>query len=76
MAFAAIHTVYRSADGMWINRVAGSDRASSVHRTKAEAVARGRELAINARTEHIVHNRDGSIAYRNSYGHDPYPPPG
>jgi ketosteroid isomerase-like protein len=56
--------------------VEGNDRASSVHATKDEAVRRGRELAINARTEHVIHNMDGSIASRNSYGSDPYPPPG
>jgi len=76
MAFAAIHTVYRSVDGTWINRVAGNERASSVHRTKEEAVARGRQMAVNARTEHFVHNLNGEIGYRNSYGNDPRSRPG
>ena len=49
---------------------------SSVHATKAEAVKRGRELAIAAKTEHLIHNMDGTIAERNSYGNDPYPPTG
>jgi len=71
-----IHTVYRSATGDWANQVEGGDRASSVHATKDEAVRRGRELAQSARTEHLVHNMDGTIAYRNSYGGDTYPPPG
>jgi len=67
MASAAIHTVYRAPAGAWINRVGESDRASSVHRTKKEAVARGREMAIYARTEHIVHTTDGRVASRHSY---------
>ena len=74
MARGWIHTVH--GDGQWLNRVEGSERASSAHRTKEEAVARGRQLAIDAKTEHVVHNLDGTIAYRNSYGSDPYPPAG
>jgi uncharacterized protein YdaT len=76
MARGWIHTVYRSNSSDWANKVEGSERASSVHSTKDEAVKRGRQLAQNARTEHVVHNMDGTIAYRNSYGNDPYPPPG
>ena len=48
----------------------------SRHRTKDEAVARGRAEARRRRTEHIVHNLDGTIASRNSYGRDPFPPRG
>jgi hypothetical protein len=48
----------------------------SSHRTKEEAVAAGRETARARRTEHVIHNLDGTIAERNSYGNDPYPPPG
>jgi hypothetical protein len=76
MARGWIHTLYRSNSSDWANKVEGADRASSVHATKDEAVRRGRELAQNARTEHLVHNMDGTIAYRNSYGNDPYPPRG
>lgn len=76
MARGWIHTVYRSATGDWANEVEGGERASSVHTTKAEAVARGRELAIAARTEHVIHNMDGTISERNSYGNDRYPPRG
>jgi hypothetical protein len=28
------------------------------------------------RTEHLIHNLDGTIAERNSYGSDPFPPRG
>jgi hypothetical protein len=76
MARGWIHTVYRSATRDWANEVEGGDRASSVHSTKDEAVKRGRELAIAAKTEHVIHNMDGTISERNSYGDDPYPPPG
>jgi len=76
MARGWIHTVYRSATADWANEVEGNDRASSVHDTKVEAVKRGRELARNAQTEHVIHNVDGTISERNSYGNDPFPPKG
>lgn len=68
--------MYRSATSDWANEVEGSDRASSVHSTKEEAVSRGRTLAQNAKTEHLIHNKDGTIASRNSYGNDPPASPG
>jgi hypothetical protein len=74
MARGWIHTVHR--DGRWHNEVEGGQRASSSHDTREAAVERGRELAINARTEHVIHRMDGTIGQRNSYGGDPYPPAG
>jgi hypothetical protein len=38
---------------------------------KEDAVARGRALARLRGTGHVIHNRDGSIAARSSYGSDP-----
>jgi Uncharacterized protein conserved in bacteria (DUF2188) len=63
-------------DGGWQNKVEGNQRASNISRTKAEAQAKGREMAIERHTEHKIQNRDGKIAQRNSYGNDPFPPPG
>ena len=71
MARGWIHTVWRSATSDWANEVEGGDRASSVHATRNEAVKRGRDLAIAAKTEHLIHNQDGTIAVHNSYGKDP-----
>jgi transcriptional regulator with XRE-family HTH domain len=62
--------------GGWQNKVEGNSRASNVSRTKAEAQAKGRQMAIDRHTEHKIQNKDGKIAERNSYGHDPYPPRG
>jgi hypothetical protein len=69
MANPAIHTL-PSPDG-WVNRKEGSSRALSRHTTKQEAVMAGRERARRDRTEHLIHNKDGSIRARNSYGNDP-----
>jgi hypothetical protein len=63
------------ADGWAVERE-GSQRASSVHNTQAEAEARGRELARGDKTEFLLHNREGQIRARDSYGNDPYPPKG
>jgi hypothetical protein len=68
-----IHTVY--SGGIWINEVEGEGRVSS-HVTKEEAVAAGRDAARSRRTEHVIHHVDGTIAERNSYGNDPFPPRG
>lgn len=62
--------------GGWQNKVEGNSRASNVSPTKSEAQAKGRQMAIDRHTEHKIQNKDGKIAQRNSYGHDPYPPKG
>jgi len=51
-----------------------ASRPAKVYDTKAQAQAAGRQTAINNKAEHIVHNHNGQIASRNSYGGDPYPP--
>jgi Uncharacterized protein conserved in bacteria (DUF2188) len=62
--------------GGWQNKVEGARRASNVAPTKAEAQAKGREMAIERKTEHKIQNKEGRITERNSYGHDPFPPRG
>ncbi len=39
----------------------------SRHHTKDAAVTAGRTAARARQTEHLIHNMDGTIAYRNSY---------
>jgi hypothetical protein len=53
-------------DGMWVNEVAGGEHLSE-HYMKDAAVAAGRDEAKRRRTEHVVHNVDGTIAQHNSY---------
>jgi Uncharacterized protein conserved in bacteria (DUF2188) len=43
----------------------------SGHHTQAEAEQAGREEAIRAGAELVVHGRDGQIERKNSYGNDP-----
>ena len=60
----------------WAVKSEGSSRASRVFETQQEAIARGREIAINQQSELFIHNRQGQIRERNTYGNDPHPPKG
>jgi hypothetical protein len=60
--------------GVWQNKVEGNNRASNVAPTKAQA--KGREMAVERKTEHKIQNQKGQIAERNSHGNDPHPPKG
>lgn len=60
----------------WSVRRAGSLRASGTYQTQREAVDKARDLARNQQTELYVHDRDGRIRERSSYGQDSFPPKG
>ena len=64
------------AGGDWKVHSAGAGRASGIYDTKAEAVVRAREIAINKEAELLVQNGNGMIGWRNSYGNDSFPPRG
>jgi hypothetical protein len=68
-----IHTVRKN--GSWVNEVEEGPTLST-DSTKDAAVAAGRDEAKARKTEHVIHNMDGSIAERYSDGNDPFPPPG
>jgi len=74
MAKGWVHTVHQ--DGSWYNEIEGEGRLATAHRSKRDAVETGRMLARFRVTEHLIHNLEGTISERNSYGSDPYPPPG
>ena len=63
-------------DDGWAVRIAGGDRATSVHRTQREAAESGRERARRDGVEILILGEDGRIRDRDSYGHDPFPPKG
>jgi hypothetical protein len=74
MAEGFVHTVH--ADGKWRNTLEGSDALPGTYETKTAAVEAGREEARRRKTEHVIHNEDGTIGERNSYGADPADRPG
>jgi len=62
-------------DGDWNVREENASRASSNHDTKADAIARAKELANkHALGQVIIHKQDGTIQTEHTYGKDPYPP--
>jgi hypothetical protein len=73
MARGWVHTVNKG--GQWVNEVEGGGVISR-HHTKETATAEGRKAAIRMRTEHVIHNMDGTISGRQSYGPDKFPPRG
>jgi hypothetical protein len=64
-----VHVTPRG-DG-WAVMREGNQRASSVHRTQKEAEKAGRQAARKDKTEFFLHNRQGRIRERDSYGSDP-----
>jgi Uncharacterized protein conserved in bacteria (DUF2188) len=74
MAQGDIHVVEMA--GEWSVKVEGLDRVASKHVTQDEAISAGREAARKAKSELLIHGRDGAIRERDSYGHDPAHRPG
>jgi hypothetical protein len=66
-----VHTVPNPKGG-WNNKVAG--KVTDSHPTKAAAVEAGKGQAKKTHSEHTIHNLDGKIGEKNSYGNDPCPP--
>jgi uncharacterized protein YdaT len=79
MSRANDHHVVPNGTGGWdVTREQG-ERASSVHDTQGEAVARAREIVTNAGGgEVVVHGQDGTIREKVTVGggNDPFPPKG
>jgi hypothetical protein len=69
MADGFVHTVYK--DEQWVNEIEGGSEFGGTHSTKEDAVAAARARAQQDKTEHVIHNQDGIISERNSYGNDP-----
>ena len=71
-----IETYHDPDTGKWKNRVEGHGDLDADYDRRDEAVEEGRDQARERKVEHIVHNLDGTIGERNSYGHDPRDIPG
>jgi hypothetical protein len=67
-----VHVLPRK-DGWAVVRE-GNERATSVHRTQAEAAEVGREVARKDRTAFLLHAKDGHVRDRSDYGGGPSPP--
>lgn len=70
-------SVSRRSDGTWQNKRVDADRASSLHRTQAEAERAAREMLRNqGGGELTTMGRDGKIRSKDTIppGNDPDPP--
>lgn len=55
----------------WATRISGNERVSKVFDTQREAIAAGRQAAINNQSELVIQNKHGRFREKNSYGNDP-----
>lgn len=68
------HVVPHGKD--WAVKGAGNIKATYITGTQSEAIDLAKDIAQNQKTELFIHNRQGRIRERNSYGNDTYPPEG
>jgi len=66
--------VIPNPNGGWSVKKEGSHRASKKFETKDSAVCYAREISRDRKTELYIHNKDGRISDRRSYGQNPFPP--
>lgn len=58
----------------WAVKGAGNDRATKIVPTQAEAIDIAKGIAINNKSEVVIHRHNGTIRDKDSYGNDPNPP--
>lgn len=58
----------------WGVKGSNNTKLTSKHKTQGEAIKKAREIAINQRSEVVIHRIDGRIRDKDSYGNDPHPP--
>lgn len=66
------HVVPNGKD--WAVKGEGNEKATAIVDTQAEAIKIAREIAINQKSEVVIHRPDGTIRDKDSYGNDPNPP--
>src|ERR687895_121099 len=57
-----------SRENGWAVVREGSERATSLHQTQAEAAKEGRDIARREETEFFLHAQDGRVREHRSYG--------
>lgn len=62
--------------GGWRVKGSGNSKATKRTSTQAEAVKIARSIAINQKSELLIHGENGRIREKNSYGNDPLTPKG
>ena len=68
------HHVVPAPDGGWSVKKGGAERASKHFEKQTQAIDWARNASKNARTELVIHRRDGTIRQKDSHGTDSLPP--
>ena len=63
-------------NGGWQVKGSGNSKATVRTTTQKEAADIARNIAINQKSERIIHGTNGRIRSKDSYGNDPFPPEG
>ena len=58
----------------WTVRKSGSSKVTKTFKTQTGAIKFAKSIAKNQKTELLIHNRQGKIRSKDSYGNDPCPP--
>ncbi len=61
-------------NGGWQVKGAGNEKATVRTSTQREAINIARDIAINQKSEVVIHRPNGQIRDKDSYGNDPFPP--
>lgn len=61
-------------NGAWQVIGAGNSKATKLFDTQKDAISYGREIAKNQKSELVIHNKQGKIRDKDSYGNDNCPP--
>lgn len=69
-----IHTIYNDDRVMWETKKEGQAKPLASSHTKVVAERKSIKEAKEAGVEHIIHNKEGKITDKDSYGNDPIPP--
>ena len=77
MARRKVWHVVPDGDGGWAVKKEEAQRASGIYPTKAEAIAKAKELAkANVPSQIKIHGTDGRLQTEHTYGGDPEKYPG
>jgi len=69
-----VHTVYDKERSMWETKIEKQEKPIVSSHTKDAAMEKSVRLAKSLEVEHVIHNKDGKISDKDSYGPDPIPP--
>ena len=58
----------------WTVKGAGNSKKTATFNTQKEAIEKARDIAINQKSEVVIHGRNGQIRDKDSYGNDNNPP--